>query len=360
MASLIKKPNGWYYAQFFDATRRPKKKQLSLKTQRRRIAEQVLKKIEDSWKLGDFDPWRDVSDDQSSLLLGSAIQAFLDTRANLSPYTIAKYQSVLGLLEKFLGTDYPLRQILANDVQAFLNGSDRKAVTRKTYSTTLGPFFRWLMDEGAVKESPITGLRLQRVPQKFPRFLTPKDVEYLVAAIDGGSLESKHAPEGTSRWLIPIVRANVYLGLRAGEVVNLCWKHVDMDRALLTVANTESFGTKSGRDRTIPICTRAYEIMSGLEHQSKYVFPSFTNQRLGRGYLSARFKHFARKAGLAPEINFHTTRHTACSWLAMQGVSVEAIRLYAGHSSIAVTQKYMHLSPDVFRDQIERAFDKVA
>ena len=40
---------------------------------------------------------------------------------------------------------------------------------------------------------------------------------------------------GTSAWLLPIVRANVFLGLRAGELVNLRWEDVDLERGVLVV-----------------------------------------------------------------------------------------------------------------------------
>jgi integrase len=41
----------------------------------------------------------------------------------------------------------------------------------------------------------------------------------------------------------------------------------------------------------------------------------------------------------------HTLRHTFCSHLAMAGAPVTAIRDLAGHSSVAITQRYMHLAP---------------
>src|SRR5690606_24283306 len=42
----------------------------------------------------------------------------------------------------------------------------------------------------------------------------------------------------------------------------------------------------------------------------------------------------------------HILRHTFCSHLAMAGVPVTAIRDMAGHKSITVTNRYMHLAPD--------------
>ena len=58
----------------------------------------------------------------------------------------------------------------------------------------------------------------------------------------------------------------------------------------------------------------------------------------------------------AEHVHFHTTRHTVASWLAEREASIEAIRLYLGHSSISVTQRSMHLAPDAFASQITRCF----
>ena len=98
-------------------------------------------------------------------------------------------------------------------------------------------------------------------------------------------------------------------------------------------------------------------MLSGLERRCEYVFPNYGGDKLHPQYLSRRFKHYARKTGLPEHVSFHTTRHTALSWLAMKGASTEAVRLYAGHSSVSVTEKYMHLSPSAYHDQVTQAFD---
>ena len=41
----------------------------------------------------------------------------------------------------------------------------------------------------------------------------------------------------------------------------------------------------------------------------------------------------------------HTLRHTSCDHLAMRGAPARVIQQLAGHSSLATTQRYMHLSP---------------
>lgn len=155
------------------------------------------------------------------------------------------------------------------------------------------------------------------------------------------------------------MRANVYLGLRAGELVNVRWEHVDLDRRTLLVANTDTFTTKAARERTLPLAMPVMDVLSGLERRAEWVFPNASGWQLHRKYLSRAFKRYVVAAGLPEYINFHTTRHTCASWLAERGASVEAIRSYLGHSSVAVTERYMHLSPSSLAAQVAAAFDSV-
>jgi site-specific recombinase XerD len=51
-----------------------------------------------------------------------------------------------------------------------------------------------------------------------------------------------------------------------------------------------------------------------------------------------------RRAGLPVLGALHKLRHTFCSHLAMKGAPATAIQVLAGHSSLAITMRYMHLS----------------
>ncbi|MCH8124058.1 MAG: hypothetical protein IH853_13175 [Bacteroidetes bacterium] len=98
-----------------------------------------------------------------------AVEAFLFTRANLSPQSIQKNSSVLGQFVAFLGTEQLVCQIGTDQIQTFLFARERQPVTRKTYSTTLSPFFNWLIENGAISHNPVLNVRLERVPTKLPR-----------------------------------------------------------------------------------------------------------------------------------------------------------------------------------------------
>lgn len=364
---LYQRSNGRYYAQFDDATRWPRLKQVALGTSDRRDAERALVRLEDAVAEGRYDPWQAGRSTRSSVphpaqrpsldscALNVQVAAFVTARAHLSPYTRAKYRSVLGLLADHVGAHRDVRSLSARDLQGFLDGGERKAVTRKTYATTLSPFFAWLVEGGVISANPVGQIALARVPSTAPRFLLPDDIDAICEAIEKRRSDP-HVRKDNGIWLVPIVRANAYLGLRAGEVVNLRWEDVDLRRRRLRVANSETFLTKSGKERLLPLCTAVVDILRELPRRSVFVFPNSSGTQLHRQYLSRAFKQAARAAGL-PNAHFHATRHTAASWLMMQGASIEAVRQYLGHSSVTVTERYAHLSEQAYARQITEALN---
>ncbi len=269
--------------------------------------------------------------------------------------TKERYRSIVERFCEHAGPGRWPESITTDDVQGFIASSRTKPITRFNYRRALSTFFKWLVERGDMSANPATAVRLERVPSKHPQYLRPEEVDALCSVVQSQQ-DLPHVEAGTGLWLIPIIRANVYLGLRAGELVNLKWSDIDLDAQKLWVRNSESFTTKSGKQRTLPLCQPVVRVLEDLERPSEFVFPNHSGGQLHRQYLSRRFKHFVRAAGLNETIHFHTTRHTAASWLSQQGASIEAIRLYMGHSSVTVTQRYMHLAPDALADQIVKAF----
>lgn len=359
MASLIQQ-KGYWYAQFYNARRKPQRKQVALKTTRKRVAERAFRRLEDDYALGEFDPWgaqRDTGPER----LGDAMDAFLLARRHLRPETLNKYRSVIGQLRAQMGEDYPVVQIGTPDIQAFLDAKERRAVTRKTYSTTLSPFFNWLVELGVADRNPVSGVRLERVPSGFARYLTRSDLTKLLLTVRWDAAFNPRVFEGTALWIVPVIKATAYLGLRASEVCNVQWEDVDLERKTLILRHRHGFETKSGKERTLPLPAPALAVLQEMRKEASrrddFVFKvSPESGQLTRMYLSRRFKHYARLAELPEHVCFHTLRHTCASWLAESGCSVEAIRQYLGHSSIRVTQRYMHLSPNAVADQITSAF----
>ena len=64
-------------------------------------------------------------------------------------------------------------------------------------------------------------------------------------------------------------------------------------------------------------------------------------------------KRIAKRAQLEP-FGWHVLRHTFASHLVMTGVPLKAVQELLGHSTIEMTMRYAHLSPDVTREAVAR------
>ena len=119
-------------------------------------------------------------------------------------------------------------------------------------------------------------------------------------------------------------------GLRRSEILRLEPQNIQEGVVLLDAV------TKSGRPRAVPMPPRAARIAA------KRV-PWTVGVRTLRRVFEA-----ARDAAGLPGVRFHDLRHTYASWLVQGGASMASVRDLLGHSSLAVTSRYAHLSrPDL-------------
>lgn len=145
-------------------------------------------------------------------------------------------------------------------------------------------------------------------------------------------------------------------GLRQGEIIALEWGEVDLVAATLTVRRSSWRGhvgsPKSGRDRKIPLAKRLTAALKATRHlRSELVFCYPDGSPLTRSAIEAALRYACKLAGLR-RIGSHALRHTFCSHLAMRGAAPKAIQDLAGHSTLTMTLRYMHLAPSALREAI--------
>lgn len=130
-------------------------------------------------------------------------------------------------------------------------------------------------------------------------------------------------------------------GLRRGNVLRLRWDAVDLAGGVVRVASSEH---KSGRSRSIPLCTDARRILeSQVGQHPEYVFADHRGHApigsLKTGWLKA-----VRDAGL-PGFRFHDLRHTWASWHTQNGTPPIVLKELGGWQSLKMLEHYSHLAP---------------
>jgi integrase len=172
-------------------------------------------------------------------------------------------------------------------------------------------------------------------------------IRFLEPAEEAALLASAAEPLRT------MVLVGVHAGLRLqSEALTLRWPDVDLKRGLVTV---QAAYAKSGKTRSVPLNRPLRAALAALRERApkaaEYVFA----RRDGSPYRSIRttFQTACRRAGLK-DVTPHVLRHTFASRLAMAGVDPRTIQELGGWSSLAMVERYTHLSPTHKAEAVER------
>lgn len=143
------------------------------------------------------------------------------------------------------------------------------------------------------------------------------------------------------------VKLDLLTGLRASNLLDLEWAHVDLDAGVYTIPHA-----KNGKALRLPLHADAKKLLASLPRNgNRYVFPGRNGQPV-RSLLEA-FPKAIRKAGI-DNFHFHDLRHTFASRLAMQGVDTLTIKKLGGWRTLLMVERYTHLSPSHLRDALNR------
>jgi integrase len=138
------------------------------------------------------------------------------------------------------------------------------------------------------------------------------------------------------KFIIPML---LLTGARKREVLDARWEDMDLARQFWRIAFT-----KSGRERHVPLSAAAITLLNQIPKQGEYIFANpKTNKPFKSFYVSW---DTARKAAGLEGLRVHDLRHSFASFLVNAGCSLYEVQKLLGHASIAMTQRYSHLSQD--------------
>lgn len=346
---LFKDKRGNYHAIFYDPDTR-RRRWVSMETNLKRKADTRFRRLITAYERGEYDPWKDRAA-LTPISVEEAREKFVAAKQGQgrSASTIKGYREFLSMVSGMVPSGLLLRDLTMADCQRIINRPASNA-SRKTYYRNLRAFLNWSVAQGYILESPLGDIEAPHQTRRTPQFLTEGDLEHLLQVIK--AYADGHAGIDAEGALVVhrAVRLAVSTGLRRGELLALRCGDVELAKGLLFVRNREGFRTKSGHDRAIPLSPMArsvYEEVGGHDRrQDELLLKAAFGSEIYPAWLSRRFKRFIRLAGLDEAIHWHTLRHTFCSWLAQRGVDPHRIKEWAGHSSLTVTEKYMHLAPE--------------
>jgi len=134
-------------------------------------------------------------------------------------------------------------------------------------------------------------------------------------------------------------------GLRIGELTMITRERTDFERGYFWIEKR-----KADQPKTFPLLPEAAAILRRrfLEHGGR-AWPTTPNA------LSNRFCMERKRIKGVKRWDFHTLRHTAATWMQRAGVHMATVSATLGHSSIAITEAYLHTTIEQEREALKKA-----
>jgi integrase/recombinase XerD len=277
---------------------------------------------------------------------------YLQVEKGLAGNSVVSYRRDLARLKAYAESRGREPQALGKaELTQFVMSLTRGGLSPRSVSRMISSvrgFFRYLLLDGHIKSDPTSDLASPQAGQKLPRFLTQEEVERLVEAPDTTT------PAGVrDRAMIELLYAT---GLRVSELVGLTTSSVDIDRGLLTCTG------KGSKQRSIPVGRSAiawlqkyeaarHSLLAGRDSQRLFVGPS--GRALTRQNFWATLKKHAERAGLR-RVSPHVLRHSFATHLLEHGADTRSVQAMLGHSDLATTQIYTHVTGERLRSVYEK------
>ncbi|GAA1144291.1 site-specific tyrosine recombinase XerD [Microbacterium oxydans] len=288
--------------------------------------------------------------------LERALDAYLrhvTVERGLSAHTVAAYRRDLGVYQEWLVAEgiADTAEVTPAVIDRFI--AERASAQPPPASTSLARlqssvrgWHRFLAREGIEADDPSGRLRPPKAPRRLPKALTIEQVERLLAA------PSPEDPLGIrDRALLELLYAT---GARVSEAIDL-----DVDD--LAHGDVLRLRGKGAKERIVPVgsyaraavdayLTRVRPGLAAKGRASARLFLGARGAPLSRQSAWLVIRAAAERAEITVDVSPHTLRHSFATHLLQGGADVRVVQELLGHSSVATTQIYTHVSVDALRD----------
>jgi integrase len=247
-----------------------------------------------------------------------------------------------------------ISSITHKDICDFMNKQRDKPIDVNRSRALLSVFFgsceKWgLIPRGS---NPVTGA--PKFPEnKRERFLSPEEFARLESVLADAEKTLSESP-----YVIAMIRLLMHTGCRPGEIQNLQWAWVDLDKRNIRMPRTS---TKEKRAKTIFITEPMLEIFASLKRVegNPYVICSERMDGKPMNNVAKAWKRICEAAKLE-DLHLHDLRHSHASMANSLGYSLPMIGALLGHSQYQTTLRYAHLADTQLRQAAEHISKAIA
>lgn len=278
---------------------------------------------------------------------------YLRYERNYSAHTLTAYQEDLKQFEAFL--QHAIQETDATD-QATLNpclvdadiirnwiihlldkGINPRTVNRKLSS--LKSFFKFLVKQQAIDSSPMRSIKGPKTREALPTFIREKDIERILA-------EENYTNdfEGIRDRLI--METLYQTGIRRSELINIKTSDVDLSAYILKVLG------KRNKERLIPFAERLRKMIvtyseirkETIEYPSEWFFVQKNGNQLTVAIVYNIVRERLSDIPALSKRSPHVLRHSFATSMLNNGAELNAVKELLGHSSLASTSVYTHMT----------------
>ena len=301
--------------------------------------------------------------------------SFLLAEKNASQLTAKVYLQDLAQFASFRwGGDTPppfaWGGVSPEDARAFLMAyaqSGAKASTTRRKLASLRTFFRWLAREGVMSQNPFSALHGPRLAKPLPKVLSAEEAaRFLAAPIAEVERLKREKKPATREEVFACLRdaalfeALYSTGCRISEMMALSWRDIDFGNGSVIVIG------KGAKQRLCILGSPALDALRRLRRAaeafvpdggeaSRPVFLGVKGDRMTARDAERRMKKWLAAAELPADLSPHKLRHSFATHLLDAGADLRSVQEMLGHSSLATTQIYTHVSIERLKDEYAKA-----
>lgn len=274
-----------------------------------------------------------------------------------SEHTVKAYRTdIKDLLEWLTDNDLDtLDQVRLIDLRSWLgslHSQGASSATLQRKGSVARVFFSWAKDEQLIDIDPAIRLKSTKVPKTLPVVLRQQELQTVMEAAIAYSLEDE-SPKGVRD--VALLEVLYGGGVRVSELCGLDLSSLDYSRRLIRVLG------KGDKERTVPLGKPAWEaIENWLSRRNEWVtetsgealFLGVRGGRINPRVVSRVVREAMKAVPDSPKVGPHGLRHAMATHLLEGGADLRSVQELLGHTSVATTQIYTHVSGD----RLQKAF----
>jgi integrase len=249
--------------------------------------------------------------------LRSRVQGLI-RKSTLDQYALTLAQFTALVSDKTLDA-YTLTDLdKYRDVRLAKNRPVTFNIEQRQIKSVFAKAHRW----GLVKENVFAKVPQLKVPRNLPLYMSKEEFTLLHEHVQNQTMKD-------------IFLWSVMTGCRISETLQIKWSDIDLASSSIRIRNSETFATKTGLERIIPINSTLLTMLIRRNKDNAGRYELVFHRRgykLERNSVTRIYKRAVRALGLDDKYKLHGLRHAFASWGVQAGVSIFAMSKLLGHA----------------------------